>query len=77
MPGECRINGDLRSFLITDFADHDFVWIMAQDRTKAASKRQAFFLVYRDLRDAGELIFDRVFNRDDFVFVALDFIDRP
>ena len=73
--GERGIDGDLRGFLVADFADHDLVRVMAQNRTQAARKRQALFFVYRNLGDAADLIFDRVFNGDDLVFVVLDFVD--
>src|ERR1700690_1839986 len=69
------IDGDLRRFLVADFADHDFVRIVAQDGAKAARKRETFLFVYRNLRDAADLVFDRVFDGDDFVFVVLDFVD--
>src|SRR5712692_9332847 len=74
--GECRLDGDLRGLVIADFAHHDLVGIVAQDGAQPAGKRQAFFLIDRDLRDPADLIFDRVFNRNDFVFVVLDLIYR-
>src|SRR3984957_11978954 len=41
--GQRGIDGDLRGFLVADFADHDLVRVMAQNRTQAARKRQALF----------------------------------
>ena len=40
------------------------------------AKRQALFLVHRNLRDALDLVFHRVFDGDDLVFVVLDFAQR-
>src|SRR6202044_445759 len=73
--GERGVDGDLRGFLVADFADHDFVRVVAQDGAQAAGKGQAFLFVDGNLGDAAHLIFDRVFNGDDFVFVVLDFVD--
>src|SRR5208282_6477434 len=73
--GQRRLDGDLRRLRVADFADHDFVRVMAQNRTQSAGERQSFFLVHRNLRDAAQLVFDRVFNRDDLVFVGLDLVD--
>src|SRR5260370_31601106 len=35
VPGEGRLNGDLGSFLVADFADHDLVLIVAQNGAQA------------------------------------------
>jgi hypothetical protein len=75
MSGKGGLNGDLRGFLVADFADHDFVGVVAKDGTQAASKGEALFLVDRNLGDALELVFDGIFDGDDFVFVAFDFVD--
>src|SRR5579859_1978388 len=73
--GQSGLNGDLRGFLIADFADHDFVGVVAQDGAQASREGEAFFLVHGNLGDAAKLIFDRIFDGDDFVFVGFDFID--
>src|SRR5580698_7348268 len=73
--GERRLDRDLRGFLVANFADHDFVGVMPQNGTQAARKREALLLVHRNLGDPAQLIFDRVFNGDEFVFIALDFVD--
>ena len=57
--GERGLNGDLRGFLVANFADHDLVRVVAQNRAQAARERQALFLVHRNLGDAADLIFDR------------------
>src|SRR5256884_2812856 len=73
--GERRLNGDLGGFLVADFAHHDLVGVVAQDGAQPARESEALFLVDRNLRDAAELILDRIFDGDDFVFVGLDLID--
>src|SRR5262249_49936351 len=47
---------------------------VSQNRTQPSSERQAFLLVYRDLCDAPKLILHGIFDRDDLVFVRLDFV---
>src|SRR6185437_3807441 len=74
--GERRLNGDLRGFRVADFANHDFVRVVAQDGAQAAGKGQALFFVHRNLRDAADLVFHRIFNGDDLVFFGLDFVHR-
>ena len=74
--GEGRVDGDLGSFLIADFADHHLVRIVAQNGPQAAGEREALLLVDRDLGDALDLIFHRIFDGDDFVFVVLDLAER-
>ena len=72
--GEGGINGDLRGFHVADFAHHDLVGVMTQNRTQSAGKRQPLLLVDRNLRDAAQLVFHRIFNRNDLVFVGLDLV---
>ena len=69
--GERGVDGDMRSFLVSDFADEDLVRIVAQNSAQAAGEGETLFLVDRNLGDALELIFDRIFDRDDLVFVVL------
>jgi hypothetical protein len=75
MAGEGGVDGDLRGFLVTDFADEDLVGVMAEDGTQAAGEGEAFFLVDGNLGDAANLVLDRVFDGDDLVFVAFDFVE--
>src|SRR5260370_41765402 len=72
--GERRLYGDLRCLLIANLADHDLIWVVAQNGTQSAGKREALFLVHRNLGDAANLVLHRIFNRDDLVFVGLDFV---
>src|SRR5262249_479381 len=58
-----RLNGYLGRLLVADFADHDFVRVVAQNRTQTTSEGEPLLLVYGDLRNSTELVFDRVFNR--------------
>src|SRR6266568_688230 len=73
--GERGLDGDLRGFLVADFAHHDLVRIVAEDGTQTARESKPLLLIDRNLRDAANLVFHRVFNRDELVFVGLDLID--
>ena len=63
--GQRRLHGDLRRFLVADFADENHVRVVAQDRAQAAREGQPGLFGDLDLVDALELIFDRVFDGDD------------
>src|SRR5580698_4732354 len=74
--GQRRLNRDLRRLRIADFANHDLVGIVSQNGSQPAGKGQPLFLVHRNLRNAAQLVLDRIFNGDDLVFVGLDLVDR-
>ncbi len=46
--GERGVDGDLRGFLVADFADEDLVGVVAEDGAQAAGKGEALFLVDRE-----------------------------
>src|ERR1051325_11302717 len=70
--GQCRLDGDLGCFRVADFADHDFVGVVTQDGAQTAGEGQSLLFVDRDLGDGADLVFNRVFDGDDLVFVGLD-----
>src|ERR1700756_1199442 len=73
--GECGVDSNLGGFLVADFADEDLVGVVPQDGSEASGEGQALLFVYRNLGNAADLVFDRVFNCDDLVFVAFDFVE--
>src|SRR6478752_149890 len=66
--GQCRLNRDLGSFLVTNFADHYLVWIVTQDRTQSPGKGQTLLFIHWYLNYSMKLIFNRVFDGNDLVF---------
>jgi len=68
MPGQSRLDGNLGCLRVADFTHHDFIRVMTQDRAQTAGKGQPFFLVDLNLGNALNLIFHRVFDRNDLVF---------
>ena len=65
VPRKARLHGDLRGFEITDFADHDYVRILAQNGSQGA--REAHFDPGIDLglANAIEVVLDGVLYRHD------------
>jgi hypothetical protein len=47
------LDGDFSSLSVSDFADHDDVGVLTQERTQSGSKRQPSALVNADLIRAG------------------------
>src|SRR5207237_3932214 len=74
--GKRGLNGDLCGLGITNFADHDLVRVVTQNGAQAAGKSQSLLFIDGNLGHTANLIFDRIFNGDDLVFVGLDFIYR-
>src|SRR5215471_12347774 len=72
---ERGLNGDLGGFLVADFAHHDLVRVVAQNGAQSSGKGEPLLFVHGNLCDTAQLIFDGIFDGDDFVFVGLDFVD--
>ena len=69
-----RLHRDLRRLGVADFADEDDVGILPQNGSQRARERQLDLLVDLRLVHAGDLILDRIFDRDD---VGLLRLHRP
>ena len=65
MTGQRSFDGCLERLRVADLADHDDVRILAQDRPKTLREREAGLGIGLSLIDAGQPVFDRVFNRRD------------
>ena len=71
MPGQRRFDGGLERLAVADLADHDHVGILPQQRAQPLGEREAGLVVGLPLVDAGQRVFDRVFDGDD-VLAGLD-----
>src|SRR6056297_3464464 len=58
-----RLDGDLGGFDVSNFPDHDDVWILAQERAQSLGKGQTLLGILLHLIDAGHTDFDRVLDR--------------
>ena len=65
VPGEARLDGDLRSLEIADLADHDDVGILAEDRTERARKVELDLRIDLGLTDTVQRELDRILDRHD------------
>ena len=65
MAGQRCLYGNLRSFQIADFTDHDDVRILPQNRAQCFGKRHVYARIDLGLSDPGQFVFDRVFDRQD------------
>ena len=65
MAGQARLHRDLRRLQIADFADHDDVRVLAQNRAQGARETHFDAGVYLSLTDAVEVVLDRVLHRHD------------
>ena len=62
MPGEGGLHCNLRRFQVANLADHDHVRVLPQNRAQGFGKAHVDARIDLSLADAGELIFDRVFD---------------
>ena len=60
-----RLDRDVRGLEVADFADHDDVRILPQERAQGRGEGEPRLLVHVDLVDAGQLDFRRVFGGRD------------
>ena len=63
--GHGRPDCDIRGFDIANFADHNHIGILAQNMAETFCESEIDFWFDVDLRDTGNSIFDRFFDRDD------------
>ena len=66
MAGERGADGDFGGFKIANFADHHDIRILPQNRAQASGKSEVTSGPNGNLRDAGQLVFNRVLNGEDF-----------
>ena len=65
-----------RRFAVTNFPDQDHVGIVPQDASQARGERQPDLRMDLDLADAGRVVFDGIFDRDDLESRILDRVER-
>ena len=65
MPRHTRSHRDLGGFVVADFADHDDVGVLPQDRAQPPREGQIGARIDLRLGDTVEFVFDRVLDRHD------------
>ncbi len=74
--GHRCVHGRLRGLGIANLADQNHVGILTQDGAKHARKRQAGALVSLDLRDAVDLVLNRILDRNDIQWLVAKLVDQ-
>ena len=59
---ECGAYGQLCGFAVADFAHHDHVGVLSEQRSQGCGEGEVYLGVDRRLRDAVQLVFDRLFD---------------
>src|SRR6266446_5779612 len=76
MTGERRLDRYLRSLHVANFADHDDVGIVAQQRAEHIGEAQADALLHLNLVDAVELVLDRILDGEDLALGRVEADER-
>ena len=72
VPGERGLDRDLGGFAVADFADHDHVGILAQNRAQPRSESQPDFRIDLGLADPVDRVFDRILDRQDIALAIVE-----
>ena len=73
---ECATDGDFNRLLIAHFTDHDDVGVTAQDAAQTGGEGEVDLRLHRDLNDAVQLVFHRVFDGDDAAVLGVQLLEQ-
>lgn len=74
--GDGGLDGGAGGVGVTNFAYHDDVRVEAEDRAEIVAKGTTMIGVDRNLGDASNAVFNRVFESDDFAVGGIEGIDN-
>ena len=74
--GQRGLHRDLRGLMVADLADHDHVRILAQDGAQRLGEGQVDLGIDLGLADAGQLVLDRVLDRQHIGGRGVDLAER-
>ena len=74
--GQRRFHSDLRGFEVAHLSDHDDIWVLPQERAQGSRECQPRLFVDLHLRNARQLILDRVLNRDNILLDRVDLVQH-
>ena len=74
--GQTRLHGNFCGFNIADFAHHDHIWVLAQNRPQPPGKGHVGLVVHLGLANAGQTVFNRVLYCKDIDSTAVKFGKR-
>src|SRR6266513_1019262 len=72
VPGQRRLNRNLRRLQVACFSHHYAVRVLAQERPQNARKGQADGFVHRHLHDSFQVVFDRLLRGEQFRIDGVD-----
>ena len=75
-PVKRRLDGDARGFEVANFADHDDIRILTQDRTQRDGKIETDLRLDLNLIDPGKLILDRIFHGEQLQLGPIEILQR-
>src|SRR5262245_49325583 len=76
MARQRSLNCDFGRLQVADFSDHDDVWVLAKDGPQVCWECQLDLRLDLDLIDAGQFVFDRVLDGEDFLGGAIEAAER-
>ena len=71
-----RAHRDARGLAVANFADGNDIGVLTQNRAQAVCKRHAGLFVDLALVHAGDVVLDRVLERDDIDFLAREVLEH-
>ena len=75
VPGQRGLDGDLRSFQVANFPEHDHVGVLAQKCAQRPREGHPHRFVHRHLHDSVNVIFDRVLDREQLGINRIDSLE--
>ena len=73
--GEGCVDRDVGGLGIPDFPDHDDVGSLAEHGAEGGPEGHSDFRLHHHLVDAGQFVFHRILDRDDFLVRLVDHIE--
>jgi hypothetical protein len=74
--GQGGLDRQLGGLFVADLTDHDDVRVLAEGGAQAGAEVVADLRSHLRLADSVDLIFDRIFEREDVVALAIDFVQQ-
>ena len=74
--GQRGVDGDFSGFNVADLSDHDDVRRLTEHRAERRGEGHLHVPVHLHLVDAGQLVFDRVFDGDDLAARSVDRVKK-
>ena len=74
--GQRSLHRNFGRFDVSNFADQNLIRILPQDRSQRQRERHSDSMINRNLNNAIDVVLDRIFGRDQFVFDLIELAER-